>query len=457
MMALAVSPSLKEPAMSLWYMPADLTKQIKRLSAFLDRRSGSRLALLIGGMIIAQGRRTCTAWFRAVPDALDFRLAYGTIWAVGKRADSVAIGVLPAILPLLAGKRLWAAIDDTPTARYGPCIEGAGIHHNPTPGPAGGKYVYGHVWVTLAALAKHPAHGTIALPLLNKVYIRQVDVDKMDADHRVPFKTKLELAAFEVHWLCVWAGSDYEVICMVVDGAYAKKPFLSAVAQEKKKVIVFSRLPVNAQLWNVPKKKPAGKRGPQPTYGKERIRLNLRAGQPGGWQQVECVQYGEKVTKTIKTFQATWHPAGGLIRVVIVKEDDKWLPFFSTDPDATAEQILEAMADRNALEQTNKDVKEVWGADEQQVRNLNANVGCFNLNGWMYSLVEAWAWDKSDEELVDREDSPWDREARRPSHRDKRKALQREMLRKEMEEVLAGELDREKIREWCERMLRRVA
>ena len=37
------------------------------------------------------------------------------------------------------------------------------------------------------------------------------------------------------------------------------------------------------------------------------------------------VQYGERVTKTYKTFLATWKPAGGLIRVVLVREDDGWV------------------------------------------------------------------------------------------------------------------------------------
>jgi hypothetical protein len=138
------------------------------------------------------------------------------------------------------------------------------------------------------------------------------------------------------------------------------------------------------------------------------------------------------VTKTIKTFLATWKPAGGVIRVVIVKEEEDWLPFFSTDPEATAVEILEAMAERNSHEQMNKDVKQVWGAGQQQVRNVHSSEGCFNLNLWMYSLVEAWAWDKQDEELVDRSASPWDSEPRRPSHADKRKALQKEVLRCEI-------------------------
>jgi hypothetical protein len=82
------------------------------------------------------------------------------------------------------------------------------------------------------------------------------------------------------------------------------------------------------------------------------------------------VQYGQQVTKTYKTFLATWRPAGGLIRVVVVREEDGWLPFFSTNPEATVVEILEGAADRGAHEQTFKDVKEVWGAGEQQLRNV---------------------------------------------------------------------------------------
>jgi hypothetical protein len=138
---------------------------------------------------------------------------------------------------------------------------------------------------------------------------------------------------------------------------------------------------------------------------------------------------------------------------VIVKEEDDWLPYFSTDPEATAVEILEGMADRGAEEQTFKDVKEVWGAGQQQVRNLHSNEGCFNLNLWVYSLVEAWAWQRPEEELVDRSASPWDSEPRRPSHADNRKALQREVLRQEIEAVLAGPPDRQRFRELAEKLL----
>jgi hypothetical protein len=60
------------------------------------------------------------------------------------------------------------------------------------------------------------------------------------------------------------------------------------------------------------------------------------------------------------------------------------------------------VADRNSFEQTFKDVKEIWGAGQHQVRNLHANIDAWHMNHRAYTLVELWAWDKPEEELVDR-------------------------------------------------------
>jgi hypothetical protein len=239
---------------------------------------------------------------------------------------------------------------------------------------------------------------------------------------------------------------------VAVDGGYAKKPLLRPARQQGFTVV--GRLRKDAALWSLPEttRRP-GQRGPLPTYGKQRLHLAKRAGQSRGWEQIECVQYQKRVTKTYKTFLATWRPAGGVIRVVIVKESDGWIPYFCTDPQAAVVDILEAPADRGAHEQTFKDLKEVWGAGQQQLRNVYANVGAFNLNAWMYSTVEAWAWERPEATLVERSQSPWDAEPRRPSHADKRKALQREILRQEIEAVLAGPVNREKYQELAKKLL----
>lgn len=125
----------------------------------------------------------------------------------------------------------------------------------------------------------------------------------------------------------------------------------------------------------------------------------------------------------------------GVLRVVIVREPNGWDAFFCTDPNASVESILECFADRSAIEQVFHDIKEVWGAGQQQVRNLFTNVACFHLNLWMHSLVEMWAWHKRDSELRDRSLSPWDCMERRPSHADRRNALRRKCFQNELSAV----------------------
>lgn len=66
-----------------------------------------------------------------------------------------------------ADDHLIIAADESPTARYGKHVEGAGVHHNPTPGPAGSDWLYGHNWVILALLVQHPLWGVIAFPLFS--------------------------------------------------------------------------------------------------------------------------------------------------------------------------------------------------------------------------------------------------------------------------------------------------
>ena len=128
---------------------------------------------------------------------------------------------------------------------------------------------------------------------------------------------------------------------------------------------------------------------------------------------------------------------GGVIRVVLVKEDHGWYAFFCTDTSASVVEILESFADRATIEQDFHDVKEVWGSGQQQVRNIWNNLAVYNLNLWMHTLVELWAWDKSGQQLVDRSDSPWDDAERRPSHANRRKALRRQILRNELSTITA--------------------
>ena len=139
----------------------------------------------------------------------------------------------------------------------------------------------------------------------------------------------------------------------------------------------------------------------------------------------------------VQPMAPAYEPVGGMIRVVIVKEEHAWFPFFSTDPNTTVVEIIEAFADRATIAQDFHDLKAVWGGGEQQVRNIWTNVAVYHLHLWMHALVELWAWNRPHPELCDRSDSPWDDPHRRPSHADRRKALRRHIMQNELSAVTA--------------------
>jgi hypothetical protein len=424
-----------------------------RLASVLDPRSAARLALLSLGAVLARGRRTVTTWIRAAKLSDQFRPCYTAVAAAGKRADRIARRLLTEVdEPLVAGAgRPVLAVDDTPTERYGPHVQGAGVHHNPTPGPAGSPYVYGHVVVVLGLLVAHPAWGVIALPLLARLYVRKKDLPAIDLKHRPPFRTKLELAVELLRWAKPWLAPLGKPIWVVADGAYAKKDFLKPA--KALGMTVVSRLRKDAALWTVPRPKPPGRRRPAPTYGDRRIELAKRAGQRRGWTTEAFTLYGERVIKRYKPSLATWHPAGGLIRVVLVDEPTGWRAYFCTDPSASVADILETIADRFSLEITFRDCKEVVGAGQQQVRFVWASIGAFHICLWTFTLTEAWAWGRPAEERVDRSESPWDSPLRRPSHADKRRAWRRALLREEIRAVLRGGMTEGEIQAAAERLL----
>jgi hypothetical protein len=443
--------------MSSWTPPPFLSTRFTRLACQLDARIQPLFeAILVGIFCSSEIRRTASAWFRAGGIGVEFRRAYGVIGSVGRKAQAMATTLLLEVEHSAAAsdEAITLALDDTPSARYGPHVEGAGFHHNPTPGPSGASFVYGHSFVTLARIVTHPEHGTIALPVRGDLDVRRKDIAKIPPERKWTFRTKIEQAVEQLHWAKSWLGHRGKPIWVVTDGGYAKRAVLKA-AREKGLILV-SRLRQDAALRGLPQRPPAHRRGRKPKYGKAIISLAKRAAHPGGWTSEEMVLYGKPITKTYKTFQATWRPAGGVIRVVLVKEADSWRAYFCTQPDATPEQILRKVSQRTSIEETFKDVKQVWGAGQQQLRNLHANLGAWQLNLTAYTLTELWAWDRPEEELVDRTASPWDDQPRRPSHADRRKALQRECLQQEFQAALQDPDPNQKLQQLCLRLIERA-
>src|ERR1700693_3303889 len=442
--------------MAQWHLPAELVLWITHLSQPLHARLAWRLLPLITVMLFARGRRTVASWLRGAGLGADFRAYYYFLGSLGRNVSFIAALLLRRAIAVIApGERVLLALDDTPTKRYGRHVEGAGVHHTPTPGPADQKFLYGHIWVTLAWVVRHPLWGAIGLPLRALLYVRQKQIALVRRLYGVSFRTKLEMAADLVEWAADWLRFAGKKLVVVADGAYAKRPFLRRVLAVG--VTVVSRLRKDAALWSLPAAPRRGqpkKRGPKPKYGTTAISLAKRAGHRLGWQTDKFVLYGRAVTKTFKTFLATYAPVGGSLRVVLVREDDGWVAFFCTDAEAAVAQILEAVADRAAIEQDFHDLKEVHGAGQQQVRHYWANVAVFHLNLWWHTLIELWAWTKTQGQLCDRRDRPWDRADRRPSHADRRNALRRLCVQTAIREAGCRRPLSRKLRALCRSLLK---
>jgi len=413
-----------------WIFPDSWQVLVVALCSVLHQRSAWRLGIIIAGIVFAKGRRTITSWFRCAGITRRYKAFYYFIGSIGKKTEVIATVLFEVMVHLIYKNehRVLMGIDDTPTRRYGPKVEGAGIHRNPTVGPDGAKFVYGHIWVTLSALVRHRQWGTIGLPVLAKMYVRAKDIANVPAHYHIQFKNKLRQAAELVQWAQDGCKRLQKELWIVTDGGFTKQGFLKPSIATGATLV--SRLRSDAALHRLVKPVKKRKQGRPRKYG-QRIYLSHKAANNSGWFLVTVTLYGQEETKWVKMFKATYRPAGGCVLVLIVREDgDNWRAFMCSNLSAKAGQILEAVADRSAIEQNFHDLKEIEGAGQQQVRNFWANVGAFHLNMWVHTMVELWAWDKPAGVILDRSDSPWDNVERRPSHADRCVSLRREVIAK---------------------------
>jgi len=408
-----------------WIFPDYWQVMVIALSSVLHQCSAWRLPIIFTAMLFAKGRKTITSWLRAAGINRCYKAYYYFIGSLARKTENIATELFEIMIHRIYKNTntVLAAIDDSPTPRYGPKISGAGIHRNPTPTPDGRKFVYGHVWVTLSAIARHKNFGTIGFPLLARMYVKSKDVKAIG----LAFKSKTEQAVELAKWAykrCEKLGKQFWI---VTDGGFTRASFLKPTI--KTGVVVITRLRKDAVLYGEVKQPRKHKRGRPRKYGK-RIKLANVVNDPDGWFKVKALLYGREGTKKVKLFKALYKPAGCMVQVLVVRESkDCFRAFMCTELNTTARQILEAVADRYAIEQNFNDLKEIEGAGQQQVRTLGSNIGAFHLNIWLHSLIELWAWNKSAKTLCNRSDNPWDDVWRRPSHADKCTALRREVLK----------------------------
>ena len=115
------------------------------------------ISLICGALLAIARRRTVTQWLRAAQISDDFRQAFYHMPTIGCNGDEIFNALHKIVLEQLGPVITTASVirlvlDDSPTKRYGRKIEGAGYHHNPTPGRTNAKS-YGSQCSLVSAIA----------------------------------------------------------------------------------------------------------------------------------------------------------------------------------------------------------------------------------------------------------------------------------------------------------------
>jgi len=170
-------------------------------------------------------------------------------------------------------------------------------------------------------LLSHPLFGVIALPLLSRLYVRQVDIASLKERYDWEFQTKhqlaLDLLGHVIRTLRA-LGSKAGFI-VVFDGAYAARKLVRSLINEG--AVVVTRLRRDAKLFDVPESE-TGKRGRPRKYGKNRISLIGLAACRDGWQTIRYSCRGVMAERRYHSFLATSHVVGGMVRVVMLEHPD---------------------------------------------------------------------------------------------------------------------------------------
>ena len=358
-------------------MPTPSPEIIQLLSAFaiaFTAPTYAKALVLLFGTILTPGRRTVTAALRAMglADEKRFEKYHRVLnrdrwspWVVSQILLSLIIRLcLPAGAPLLL------VVDETLERRWGPKIKDKGWFRDPIRSTAN-KVVkaLGIRWIVLAIAVPVPwSERWWALPFMAMPALSPKTSAKLNKRHH----TLVGWADFMIQKVRRWQ-PDREII-LVGDGSYAAVALVQRCQRLKRPVKLVSRLRLDARLFDPPRPRPKGKRGPKPKKGQRQPKLEARLADPNTpWEELTLTWYSD-VEKTVEFVTGTslWHTPGldpVPLRWVLVRcPEDSFQPqaYFCSDPTVTAEQILIWFIARWNLEVTFEEVRAHLGFETQR-------------------------------------------------------------------------------------------
>jgi hypothetical protein len=337
---------------------------------------------LMGGWVLAPGRRTITAIIsvadpggRRAHDAYH-RFVRDGAWVMSRLWRVLALHAIAGFAPegVIA-----LDCDDTLFHKSGRRIDGAGVFRDAVRSTARRVvYATGLNLVVITLRVRPPWGGCpIGIPVNVRLH-RKND----------PTTTVAHAAAM-LHELADWLPERRFHLC--ADGAYA-----SLAGAQLPRCHITSRMRRDAALYE-PAPPRTGRRGRPRTKG-ARLPTPPELAAPArrrDWQRVNIDVRGRTVERLVYVRDVLWYTVNkhDLLRLVVVRDPARSEPddfFFSTDLAATGADIASRYAGRWSIEVTFRDVKQDLGGEDPQSWKGKGPERAATLSLWLHALV--WCW-----------------------------------------------------------------
>jgi DDE superfamily endonuclease len=351
-------------------LPAAMIGLLAPFAQLFSERVWLHAQVLVGGAILAPGKRTVTSCLRVLGLRWEWRFSnYPRVlnraqWSA-LQASKILLGVL--VLRLVPpGAAIVVGADDTLERRSGRKIKAKGCYRDAV--RSSKKHVvrcFGLKWVSLMLLVAVPwARRVWGLPFLTALCWPAKSPPQRR--HKTSVDWVRQMLKQVRHWL------PQRLLVLVVAGGFAAVALALACGEHQ--LTMVARLRLDAALSHPPTPQPKGKRGRKPTKGTRQRRLKMWAARSDTpWEKLTSEwDGGQRKVLWVFSRTALWYTPGWAevaIRFVLVRDPEgksQDAAFCCTDPQATPQQILPWVGRRWSVEVTFEEARARLGVETQR-------------------------------------------------------------------------------------------
>lgn len=361
-------------------LTSTLNDIILSLMPVFTEPSGNIFQAFIRGWMLCPSRRTVTGiipyadpLFERAHDAYH-RFLRCSAWATELFWKLWAIQLISVFVKTA---HVWLHTDDTVFKKTGRKIDGAKFCRDAVRSTKNKTiYVWGLQIVPLCLCVHAPWGGEpLSLPVNMRIY-------------RKGGPSLLDLVEQMLHELAYWLPGKH--FYLTGDGFYA-----SLAGRNIPRVHIISRIRHDASLYELPRARKKHQKGRSRKRGKRLATPATMARQVRSWTLVATCERGQTRQRLVYCRQVLWYAVNKVKPVLLVisrdpdgKEHDDF--FFTTDCSLAPARVVSAFADRWAIEDTFRNLKQYLGAEQPQCYKNHGPEKAAVFSCFLYGLT--WLW-----------------------------------------------------------------